>query len=107
GPPNPGRIANPAGPGPTHLRLSVPPVADMRAKLDRPTANQTALLDDFADDTRLDWRRGQGITTLTEEDCWGDSTAADDGCYRKVVTNTANRPVEVVARGRIDVQNRL
>lgn len=104
---NPGRIAYTTGPLPLNLRLSGTPVADLRVKLDRPTANLTALLVDFGDDTRLDWRRGQGITTLTEEDCWGDSTAADDGCYRKVVTNTANRPVEVVARGWIDVQNRL
>lgn len=106
GTPHPGRIAYTTGELPLNLRLSGTPVADLRVKLDRPTANLTALLVDFGDDTRLDWRRGQGITTLAEEDCWGDSTAADDGCYRKVVTNTANRPVEIVARGWIDVQNR-
>ncbi|MFD2350244.1 CocE/NonD family hydrolase C-terminal non-catalytic domain-containing protein [Nonomuraea ferruginea] len=103
----PGRIAYTTGELPLDLRLSGTPVADLRVKLDKPTANLTALLVDFGDDTRVDWRRGGGITTLTEEDCWGDSTAGDDACYRKVVTNTVNRPVEIVARGWIDVQNRL
>ncbi|WP_155349396.1 hypothetical protein [Acrocarpospora pleiomorpha] len=48
---------------------------------------------------RIDWRRGQGIATLTEESCHGDTTATDDGCHRNVVTNMATRPLEIVARG--------
>ncbi|MGW0808032.1 Xaa-Pro dipeptidyl-peptidase [Nonomuraea sp. NPDC002799] len=103
---NPGRVAFTTGALPLDLRLSGTPTADLRVKLDKPTANLTALLVDFGDDTRVDWRRGQGITTLAEEDCHGESTAADDACYRKVVTNTATRPLEIVARGWIDVQNR-
>ncbi|MCK2217650.1 Xaa-Pro dipeptidyl-peptidase [Actinomadura sp. ATCC 31491] len=103
---NPGRVAFTTGELPLDLRLSGTPTADLRVKLDKPTANLTALLVDFGESARVDWRRGQGITTLTEEDCWGESTAADDGCYRKVVTNVATRPLEVVARGWIDVQNR-
>ncbi|NUP80050.1 MAG: Xaa-Pro dipeptidyl-peptidase [Nonomuraea sp.] len=103
---NPGRAAFTTGPLPLDLRLSGAPTADLRVKLDRPTSNLTALLVDFGEDTRVDWRRGQGITTLTEEDCHGESTAADDACYRKVVTNVATRPLEIVARGWIDVQNR-
>ncbi|MFG6191376.1 Xaa-Pro dipeptidyl-peptidase [Nonomuraea sp. JJY05] len=103
---NPGRVAFTTGALPLDLRLSGTPTADLRVKLDKPTSNLTALLVDFGDGTRVDWRRGQGITTLTEEDCYGESTAADDACYRKVVTNTATRPLEIVARGWIDVQNR-
>lgn len=102
----PGRVAFTTGPLPLDLRLSGTPTASLRVKLDRPTSNLTALLVDFGDATRLDWRRGQGITTLTEEDCHGESTAADDACYRKVVANVADRPAEIVARGWIDVQNR-
>lgn len=102
----PGRVAFTTGPLPLSLRLSGTPTADLRVKLDKPTANLTALLVDFGTAARLDWRRGQGITTLTEEDCHGESTAADDACYRKVVTNVAERPAEIVARGWIDVQNR-
>ncbi|MEV4218017.1 Xaa-Pro dipeptidyl-peptidase [Nonomuraea sp. NPDC049725] len=103
---NPGRLAFTTGALPVDLRLSGTPTADLRVKLDRPASNLTALLVDFGDDTRLDWRRGQGVTTIAEEDCHGESTAADDGCYKKVVTNVANRPVEVVARGWIDTRNR-
>ncbi|MEO3868935.1 Xaa-Pro dipeptidyl-peptidase [Nonomuraea sp. B12E4] len=103
---DPGRVAFTTGALPLDLRLSGTPTADLRVKLDKPTSNLTALLVDFGEATRVDWRRGQGITTLTEEDCHGESTAADDGCYRKVVTNVATRPLEVVARGWIDVQNR-
>ncbi|MFI7615062.1 Xaa-Pro dipeptidyl-peptidase [Nonomuraea terrae] len=106
GTPNPGRVAFTTGELPVDLRLSGTPTVDLRVKLDKPTSNLTALLVDFGEDTRVDWRRGQGITTLTEEDCWGESTAADDGCYRKVVTNVATRPLEIIARGWIDVQNR-
>ncbi|MBF8187455.1 Xaa-Pro dipeptidyl-peptidase [Nonomuraea sp. K274] len=103
---NPGRVAFTTGALPLDLRLSGTPTADLRVKLDKPTANLTALLVDFGEATRVDWRRGQGITTLAEEDCHGESTAADDACYRKVVTNVATRPLEIVARGWIDVQNR-
>ncbi|MFG1971933.1 Xaa-Pro dipeptidyl-peptidase [Nonomuraea fuscirosea] len=106
GQPNPGRVAFTTGELPLSLRLSGTPTADLRVKLDKPAANLTALLVDFGDDTRVDWRRGQGITTLTEEDCHGESTADDDACYRKVVTNVATRPLEIVARGWIDVRNR-
>ncbi|MEU4226087.1 Xaa-Pro dipeptidyl-peptidase [Nonomuraea sp. NPDC026600] len=102
----PGRVAFTSGALPLDLRLSGTPTADLRVKLDKPDANLTALLVDFGDATRVDWRRGQGITTLTEEDCHGDSTAADDACYRKVATNTVTRPAEIVARGWIDVRNR-
>ncbi|MCF6474518.1 Xaa-Pro dipeptidyl-peptidase [Nonomuraea sp. MG754425] len=106
GTPNPGRVAFTTGALPLDLRLSGTPTADLRVKLDKPTANLTVLLVDFGEAARVDWRRGQGITTLTEEDCHGESTAADDACYRKVVTNVATRPLEIVARGWIDVRNR-
>ncbi|MFC0862881.1 Xaa-Pro dipeptidyl-peptidase [Sphaerimonospora cavernae] len=102
----PGRIAFTTGVLPLDLRLSGSPVIDLRVALDRPTANLTALLVDFGEETRVDWRRGQGITTVAEEDCHGESTATDDACYRKVVTNLATRPLEIVGRGWIDVQNR-
>ncbi|MFE3452207.1 Xaa-Pro dipeptidyl-peptidase [Nonomuraea sp. NPDC059194] len=102
----PGRIAFTTGALPLDLRLSGTPVVDLRVALDRPTANLTALLVDFGEATRVDWRRGQGIATLAEEDCHGEASTQDDGCYRKVATNLATRPLEIVARGWIDVQNR-
>lgn len=102
----PGRAAFTTGALPLDLRLSGTPVVDLRVALDRPTSNLTALLVDFGADTRVDWRRGQGISTIAEESCHGESTASDDACYRKVVTNLATRPLEIVARGWIDVRNR-
>ncbi|MEU0567841.1 Xaa-Pro dipeptidyl-peptidase [Nonomuraea sp. NPDC005983] len=102
----PGRVAFTTGALPLDLRLSGTPTAELRVKLDKPTSNLTAMLVDFGDATRVDWRRGQGITTLAEEDCHGESTAADDACYKKVATNVATRPAEIVARGWIDVRNR-
>jgi X-Pro dipeptidyl-peptidase len=102
----PGRVAFTTGALPLDLRLSGTPKVDLRVALDKPTSNLTALLVDFGEETRVDWRRGQGITTLTEESCYGESTAADDGCYKNVATNLATRPLEIVARGWIDVQNR-
>ncbi|MGW5263073.1 Xaa-Pro dipeptidyl-peptidase [Microbispora sp. NPDC004025] len=102
----PGRVAFTTGALPLDLRMSGTPEVDLRISLDRPAANLTALLVDFGEDTRVDWRLGQGITTLAEEDCHGDGTTADDACYRKVATNLATRPLEVVARGWIDTQNR-
>lgn len=101
-----GRIAFTTGELPRDLRMSGTPEVDLRVSLDTPASNLTALLVDFGEDTRVDWRRGQGITTLAEEDCHGDSTADDDACYKKVATNLATRPLEVVARGWIDAQNR-
>ncbi|MEO3797540.1 Xaa-Pro dipeptidyl-peptidase [Nonomuraea sp. B10E15] len=103
---NPGRVAFTTGELSQDLRLSGTPTADLRVKLDKPTSNLTALLVDFGEDSRVDWRTNEGITDLAEEDCHGESTAADDACYRKVVTNVATRPLEIVARGWIDVQNR-
>jgi X-Pro dipeptidyl-peptidase len=102
----PGRASFTTGALPLDLRLSGTPVVDLRVALDKPTSNLTALLVDFGEDTRVDWRRNQGVTTLDEESCHGESTAADDACYKKTVTNLATRPLEIVARGWIDVQNR-
>ncbi|WP_157246203.1 Xaa-Pro dipeptidyl-peptidase [Nonomuraea typhae] len=106
GTPQPGRVAFTTGALPLDLRLSGTPTVDLRVALDKPTSNLTALLVDFGEDTRVDWRRGLGITTIAEESCHGESTAQDDACYKKTITNVATRPLEIVARGWIDVQNR-
>ncbi|HEX6467985.1 MAG TPA: Xaa-Pro dipeptidyl-peptidase [Streptosporangiaceae bacterium] len=104
----PDRLAYVSGPIPADVRLSGTPTANLRISLDRPDANLTALLVDYGDDTRVDYLGpGSGIRTLTTEDCWGESTAADDGCYRQTQTRTVSAPVNVVARGWIDAQNRL
>ncbi|GLW07833.1 X-Pro dipeptidyl-peptidase [Microtetraspora sp. NBRC 13810] len=102
----PGRLAYVTGELPLDLRLSGTPTVDLRVALDKPTANLTALLVDFGTSSRVDWRVGGGISTLTEESCHGDAVATDDGCYRTTATRVAERPLEIVARGFVDVQNR-
>ncbi|HEX2316492.1 MAG TPA: Xaa-Pro dipeptidyl-peptidase [Thermomonospora sp.] len=103
----PYRLAYVSPPLPKAARLSGTPTATLRVKLDRPTANLTALLVDYGADTRVDYLGpGSGIRTLTTESCHGESTPDDDACYKRTATTTTTSPVNVVARGWIDAQNR-
>ncbi|WP_395107785.1 Xaa-Pro dipeptidyl-peptidase [Actinomadura sp. SCN-SB] len=103
----PYRLAYVSGPAPVSARVSGTPSARLRIKADRPAANLTALLVDYGEDTRVDYLgRGEGIETLTDESCHGESTAADDACYRRTRTTTVTSPVNVVARGWLDARNR-
>ncbi|GAA1301609.1 X-Pro dipeptidyl-peptidase [Planotetraspora silvatica] len=106
GTPAAGRAAFTTGELPGDLRMSGTPEVSLKVTLDKPTSNLTALLVDFGEEARVDWRSGGGITTNTDETCYGDSTATDDACYRTTTTNVVSRPLEIVARGWIDVQNR-
>jgi X-Pro dipeptidyl-peptidase len=104
----PYRLAYVSAPIPRDVRLSGTPSVSLKVKLDKPTANLTALLVDYGTDTRVDYLgSGSGIRTLTTEDCWGASTPDDDPCYRQTQTRTVESPVNVVARGWMDAQNRL
>ncbi|MFG2243965.1 Xaa-Pro dipeptidyl-peptidase [Spirillospora sp. NPDC048823] len=102
----PFRAAFVSGPLPRTGRLSGTPEARLRIKLDKPTSNVTALLVDYGEDTRVDHLGpGSGIRTLDTEDCHGESTPADDACYRQTEVTTVTSPVNVVARGWLDAQN--
>jgi X-Pro dipeptidyl-peptidase len=104
----PYRLAYVSAPITAAMRLSGTPAVNLRAKLDKPDANLTALLVDYGDDTRVDYLGpGSGIRTLATEDCWGESTASDDACYKQTQTTTVSTPVNVVARGWMDAQNRV
>jgi X-Pro dipeptidyl-peptidase len=104
----PYRLAYVSAPIPRNVRLSGTPAVSVKARLDKPSANLTALLVDYGTDTRVDYLgQGSGISTLTSEDCWGESTASDDACYRQTRTQTVESPVNVVGRGWMDAQNRL
>ncbi|MQY07944.1 Xaa-Pro dipeptidyl-peptidase [Actinomadura macrotermitis] len=103
----PYRLAYVSAPLPRTGRLSGSPTAKLRVSLDKPTANLTAMLVDYGEDTRVDYLGpGSGIQTLTTEDCHGESTPADDACYRQTRTRTVTSAVNVVARGWLDAQNR-
>ncbi|RFS82789.1 Xaa-Pro dipeptidyl-peptidase [Actinomadura spongiicola] len=87
-------------------RISGTPDAELRIKLDKPTANLTALLVDYGEDTRVDYLgTGSGIRTLNTEDCHGESVPADDACYKQTAVTTVKSAVNVVARGWLDAQN--
>ncbi|WP_433226463.1 Xaa-Pro dipeptidyl-peptidase [Actinomadura formosensis] len=102
----PFRAAFVSGPLPRTGRLSGTPDARLRIALDRPTSNLTALLVDYGEDTRVNYLgAGSGIRTLATEDCHGESTPADDACYKQTEVTTVTSPVNVVARGWLDAQN--
>jgi X-Pro dipeptidyl-peptidase len=104
---DPNRLAYTTAPLDKTLRVSGTPKVSLKVKLDKPTANLGALLVDYGTDTRVNYLgSGEGVKTLTTEDCHGASTPTDDACYKQVVTDTVTSDVNVVARGYIDAQNR-
>ncbi|GAA3574511.1 Xaa-Pro dipeptidyl-peptidase [Nonomuraea rosea] len=107
---HPNRLAFLTPPLKDAMRLSGTPSVSLRLKLDKPTANLGVLLVDYGTDTRINYReRGataaEGLKFIGGEDCVGQSTADDDGCYLKAGDNTAASDFNVVTRGILDAQN--
>ncbi|GAA3586421.1 Xaa-Pro dipeptidyl-peptidase [Nonomuraea rosea] len=107
---NPHRLAYLTPPLKTAMRLSGTPTVSLKVKLDKPTANLGVLLVDYGTDTRINYReRGataaEGLKFIGGEDCVGQSTADDDGCYLKAGDNTATSAFNVVTRALLDAQN--
>jgi X-Pro dipeptidyl-peptidase len=104
--PNPSRLAYLSQPLQQDLRVSGTPRVTLSASSSLEEAYFGAILVEYGPSTQND-RAGDGIrqTTLPEE-CYGQASAYDDGCYRPV----ENRPIEVtqwrVTKGIIDGQNR-
>ena len=102
----PNRLAFLSPPLATDLRVSGTPVAELTASSSLDEAYLGAILVEYGPSTQND-RTGDGIrqTTLPEE-CYGQASAHDDGCYRPV----EYRPVQVsqwrVTKGIIDGRNR-
>lgn len=88
------------------VRFSGIPEIDLRAAVDAEDTNFTVLIVDYGLDVRVNSRdRGEGIRTLAEEDCWGESTETDDGCYKQTEKTTYEAPYEIVTRGWFDAKN--
>jgi X-Pro dipeptidyl-peptidase len=92
------------------MRLSGTPTVSLKVKLDKPTANLGVLLVDYGRDTRINYRgrtatSAEGLRFIGGEDCVGQSTADDDGCYLRAGDNTAVSGFHVVTRGILDAQN--
>ncbi|WHY72974.1 Xaa-Pro dipeptidyl-peptidase [Fictibacillus enclensis] len=88
------------------VSFSGTPKIELSVATNAEDTNFTAYLVDYGTDTRVNHEgRGEGITTLTEEDCWGESYGADDACYKKTVKNTHTSDYEIVTRSWMDAQN--
>ncbi|MGK5739298.1 CocE/NonD family hydrolase [Micromonospora sp. URMC 103] len=104
--PNGNRLAFLSPPLTEDLRISGTPVVDLVASSSLAEAYFGAILVEYGPSTQND-RSGDGVlqTTLPEE-CYGESSPSDDGCYRPV----AYRPTSVtqwrVTKGIRDGQNR-
>ncbi len=105
---NPNRLAFLTPPLKNAMRLSGTPSVSLRLTLNKPTANLGVLLVDYGTDTRIhgvDPAGGQGLKLIDGKDCVGESTADDDGCYRRAADNTVTSDFQVVTRGALDAQN--
>ncbi|MFE6666285.1 Xaa-Pro dipeptidyl-peptidase [Streptomyces sp. NPDC057697] len=86
------------------LRLSGSSTVTVTATPTTSTAHLSAVLVDIGPDTIRDYgSSGEGITTLTDRDCWGPSTAGDSSCYRKTGADTTAVDRTVVSRGWADL----
>lgn len=88
------------------VRISGTPSVSLRVTLDKPTANLGVLLVDYGTDTHLNSRDpAQGLKVVDGEDCVGESTADDDGCYWRADDNTVTSDFNIVTQGMMDAQN--
>ncbi|MBU2668409.1 Xaa-Pro dipeptidyl-peptidase [Actinoplanes bogorensis] len=96
----PGRVAFLSAPLTSPVRISGTPTVTLRVQVDKPTTELTARLVDYGSATRVNYlARGEGITTLATESCWGESTTADDACYRDTAENVVTSDHAILTRG--------
>jgi X-Pro dipeptidyl-peptidase len=88
------------------VRISGTPFVSLSASADQIDTNLGALLVDWGTDTRVQWGTGDGIRTLTTEDCWGLNSAVDDACYFQTETRTVTAEIERITKGILDARNR-
>jgi X-Pro dipeptidyl-peptidase len=87
------------------VRMAGLPSVQITASTDQTNTNFGAVLVDLGTDERVNWASNGGVTTLDEEDCWGESTELDNGCYKKVVKRVHTQDREMVSQGIIDGEN--
>ncbi|MFE5035754.1 Xaa-Pro dipeptidyl-peptidase [Streptomyces sp. NPDC056683] len=86
------------------LRLSGSSKVTVTATPTTSTAHLTAVLVDLGPDTVRDYADGaEGITTLTDRTCWGESTAGDSACFLKTAAKTKAVDYTVFSRGWADL----
>src|SRR3954447_19877396 len=90
------------------VRLSGTPVVQLDASADKTSTHLGAILVDFGPAfPRVNRATGDGVQTLTTTSCYGQASAADNGCYKDVAeridtTTTAWR----VTKGVLDAGHR-
>ncbi|MEU5537581.1 Xaa-Pro dipeptidyl-peptidase [Streptomyces sp. NPDC020362] len=89
----------------THdLRLSGSSTVTVTATPTTSSAHLSAVLVDVGPDTIRDYADGgEGITTLTDRSCWGESTAGDSACFKKTGAKTIAVDDTVLSRGWADL----
>ncbi|WP_460071254.1 Xaa-Pro dipeptidyl-peptidase [Streptomyces sp. YKOK-I1] len=92
------------GPLTRDLRLSGSSQVTVTATPTTATAHLSAVLVDLGPDTVRDYAAaGEGITTLTDRTCWGESTAGDSACFKETAAKTADVGFTVLSRGWADL----
>ncbi|MEU3456318.1 Xaa-Pro dipeptidyl-peptidase [Micromonospora sp. NPDC006766] len=101
------RLAFLSAPLTAPLHISGTPTVRLRASADQTATNFGVILVDYGRAERVaHTQTGEGITTLTTKDCWGEGTAVDDGCFRQTVKRVATTDQELVTKGVMDALNR-
>jgi X-Pro dipeptidyl-peptidase len=89
------------------LRISGTPRIELEAASSLEEAYFGAILVDYGPGTRIS-RTSDGVASDPSgaEDCWGESSATDDACYRVTTTLTTQADQWRVSKGILDGQNR-
>ena len=85
------------------VRISGTPFVSLSASADQTDTNLGALLVDYGHrHARPAGARVTASQTLTTEDCWGETSAVDNACYRQTVKRTVTADRERVTKGILD-----
>ncbi|MBB5868911.1 X-Pro dipeptidyl-peptidase [Allocatelliglobosispora scoriae] len=102
-----GRKVFQTGPLTAPLHIAGGSTITLMVKVTKPTTALTARLVDYGTLTRVNWESsGSGIATLANQTCWGDSTAADDACYKETQKVTVSTGTSGLTRGWLDAAHR-
>ncbi|MFJ2865140.1 Xaa-Pro dipeptidyl-peptidase [Kitasatospora sp. NPDC087314] len=103
-----GRVAFLSEPLTRDVRISGNPAVQLRVQVDRPTTELSARLVDYGTTSRVNTvYPNEGIRTLDTKSCWGESTAADDACYRDSVEDVVTSDRGILTRGWQDAAHRI
>ncbi|GAB7105904.1 Xaa-Pro dipeptidyl-peptidase [Streptomyces phaeofaciens JCM 4814] len=102
--PTPDKAGFVTGPLTRDLRLSGSSRVTVTATPTTATAHLSAVLVDLGPDTIRDYAAsGEGIATLTDRTCWGESTTGDSACFKETRARTADVGFTVLSRGWADL----